>query len=240
MITNNIRGAVNMNHKDYWEREQLDKRRSPDHPAIAAYVLPKINLIRRYVKLTRHTRLLDVGCGNGFFTFYFDKVCDVCGIDYSEKMLQMNPLEKTFLMDASNLEFEDNSFDIVFCHSLLHHVECVDAVLQEMRRVSRRDVIILEPNRNNALMFLYSLVVTEERDALKFSLSYLRKIAHRNDLRIVTAFSCGMAFPNRTPTFLLPLPGLFNWKHPLGMTNFVIAQKDGHCAIENLPASQGV
>lgn len=214
-----------MYQKDYWEREKLAKRRHPEHPVVAAYVVPKINELRRHVNLTHRTRLLDVGCGNGFFTFYFDKICDVYGVDYSEKMLQMNPIKKTFLMDASNLKFEDNSFDIVFCHALLHHVENIDRVIKEMRRVSKRYVIILEPNRNNPLMFLFSLIKKEERNALKFSLRYLRGIVNKNDLHIVTSFSYGTTVPNKTPALILPLVRLFNFKQPLGMTNTVISEK---------------
>jgi ubiquinone/menaquinone biosynthesis C-methylase UbiE len=215
-----------MHQKDYWERQQLIKRRHPEHPVIAAYILPKINVLRRYVNLTPQTRLLDVGCGNGFFTFYFDKICDTYGVDYSEKMLQINPVKKTSLMDANDLKFEDDSFDVVFCHALLHHVEDIAKVMQEMKRVSRKYVIILEPNRNNPLMFLFASLVKEERKALKFSLSYLTDIVSRNDLRVVTSFSYGMIVPNKTPTFLLPLVKLFNFKQPLGMTNFIIAEKD--------------
>jgi len=225
-INNNTNEVVKMHQKHYWERETLVRRRHPEHPVIAAYILPKINMLRRYVNLTQQTRLLDVGCGNGFFTFYFDKICDVHGVDYSEKMLEMNPVKNTSIMDASDLKFEDNSFDVVFCHALLHHVESIVKVIQEMRRVSRKYVIILEPNRNNPLMFLFSLLVKEERKALKFSLSYLTNIVSKNDLRLVTSFSYGMIVPNKTPTFFLPLVKLFDFKQPLGMTNFIIAEKD--------------
>ena len=214
-----------MYQKDYWERGNLTKRRRPEHPVVAEYILPKINVLRRYVSLTQQTRLLDVGCGNGFFTFYFDKICDVCGVDYSEKMLQINPVKNTSLMNASDLKFKDNSFDVVFCHALLHHVENIDKVIQEMKRVSQKYVIILEPNRNNPLMFLFSSLVREERKALKFSLSYLADIVRRNGLCVITSFSYGMIVPNKTPTFFLPLVRLFNFKQPLGMTNFIIAEK---------------
>lgn len=214
-----------MCQKKYWERKELTRRRSPEHPVIAAYVLPKINMIRRYVDIINQTRLLDVGCGNGFFTFYFNKICDVCGIDYSEKMLQINPVKKTFLMDVNDIKFEDNSFDVVFCNALLHHVESIDRVLQEMRRVSKKYIVILEPNRNNPLMFLFSLIVKEERKAFKFSLSFLRDTAIKNGLRIAASFSYGMIVPNKTPVFFLPLLKLFNFKQPFGMTNFIIAEK---------------
>lgn len=121
---------IKMYQKDYWERGGLSKRRPPEHPIVAAYVLPKIDVLSHYVSLTRQTRLLDVGCGNGFFAFYFDKICDVCGVDYSEKMLKMNPVKNILTMDANELNFEDNSFDVVFSHALLHHIENLDKVIQ--------------------------------------------------------------------------------------------------------------
>ncbi len=225
-MSTNTNNAAEMHQKDYWERKQLKQRRRPQHPVIAAYVLPKINVLRRYVEITPQTRLLDVGCGNGFFTYYFDKICDVHGIDFSEKMLEINPVKKTSLMSADDLKFDDNSFDVAFCHALLHHVENIANVIQEMQRVSKKYVIILEPNRNNPLMFLFSSLVKQERKALKFSLSYLRNLVTENNLRVVTSFSYGMIVPNKTPTFALPLLRLFNFKQPLGLTNFVIAQKD--------------
>jgi len=218
--------TVKIYQKKYWERKELIKRRPPKHPVIKAYVLPKINMISRYVNLNKQTRLLDVGCGNGFFTFYFDKICDTYGIDYSEKMLQMNPVKKKFLMDANNLKFKDNSFDIVFCHFFLHHIDNADKIIQEMRRVSKRYVVILEPNRNNPLVFLFSFIVKEERKALKFSLAYLKNIVNRNKLRVINSFSYGMIVPNKTPICLIPLTKLFNFKQPFGITNFVIAEKN--------------
>ena len=79
------------NQKDYWERSSLQKRRHPTHPVIESYVLSKIDRIRQYVPIEKDTRLLDVGGGNGFFSYYFENICDVTCIDSSEMMLSLNP-----------------------------------------------------------------------------------------------------------------------------------------------------
>ena len=117
--------------KNYWERKKLLKRRLPQHLVIAAYVLPKIEDIKKRLPLTKETTLLDVGCGNGFFTHYFEKVCDVYGIDFSKTMLKMNPVKSTLVMDANQLGFRDNAFEVVFERALLHHVDDMDNVIQE-------------------------------------------------------------------------------------------------------------
>ncbi|MFC1700647.1 class I SAM-dependent methyltransferase [Patescibacteria group bacterium] len=220
-----MNNRIEIYQKNYWEREDLNKRRSPQHKVIREYVVPRIDLLRRYLDITKQTSLLDVGCGNGFFTYYFDKICNTCGVDYSKKMLQINPVKKVFLMDANNLGFEDNSFDVVFCDALLHHVENIDDAIKEMKRVSRKYVVILEPNRNNPLMFLFSFLVKEERNALKFSLSYLKNRIKDNGLEVINSFSYGIMPPNKTPSFLLFLMQLSNFRQPFGITNFIISKK---------------
>jgi len=214
-----------MFQQEYWERDTLDRRRAPDHPVIREYVLPKIRMIRETVAIGQETLLLDVGCGNGFFSRHLDPLCRVFAVDFSHKMLSLNPVQRKCRMDGGNLGFQDNSFDIVFCHALLHHVENIDQVICEMARVSRRYVIILEPNRTNPLMFLFSLLVKEERKALRFSRRYLKKITAANGLQVKAAFSAGMIVPNKMPAGLLFLARWLGFKQPLGMTNFIIAEK---------------
>ncbi len=211
--------------KQFWERDTLKKRRSPEHPVIKEYVVSKIDEIGKYIPIEKNTRLLDVGCGNGFFTYYFDQVCDVFGIDFSEKMVDLNPVKNKAVMNAEELKFEDNSFDVIFCHALLHHVDDIDRVVQEMKRVSRKWIVLLEPNRNNPLMFLFSLLVREEWKAMRFSLRYMKKFVKRNGLTVNKSFSYGMIVPNKSPKFLLPFLRLFNFRQPFGMTNFIIASK---------------
>lgn len=211
--------------KKYWERDKLNKRRSPSHPCVKEYVVSKIDEIQKVISINKEDTLLDVGCGNGFFSYYFDKICDTTGIDYSEKMIELNPIKNKYIMDANNLKFKDNSFDIVFCHAFLHHLDIIDKAIEEMIRVSRKYVIILEPNRNNPLMFLFAALTKEERKALKFSLTYLKNKLNKNNLRIISAFSYGLIVPNKTPLFLLPLMKIFNFRQPFGMTNFIIAEK---------------
>ena len=189
--------------KRYWEKSR--KRRMPQHPVIEACVCPKIGYIKKYVNFSEDTRVLDVCSGNGVFWYYFSKFCDVTGLDYSKYMLRMNPLEKLIQADAENLPFKDDAFDVVFSSALLHHVENPKEILEEYKRVSKKFVVIIEPNRNNPLMFIFSMMVKEEWKALRFSLRYLENLLKDVNLKIISSCSMGAIVPNKTPMKLLPL-----------------------------------
>jgi len=211
--------------RDFWERNDLGRRRNPTHPVVKAYVLSKILEIQKHISIETETTLLDVGCGNGFFTTHFNQICNTIGIDSSKKMIELNPNKNVSVMDARKIEYPNDTFDIVFCHALLHHVVERDKVIQEMKRVSKRFVIILEPNRNNPFMYLFALIVKEERGALIFSLKYLKNFVEINGLRIMTAFSQGCIVPNKFPTLLLPFVKGLDCLNAQGVTNFIICEK---------------
>ena len=100
-----------------------------------------------------HT-ILDVGCGPGSITVDFAALVSegkVIGGDYSSDVLKQaselaesrNLKNITFqTIDANHLEFEDNSFDIVFAHQVLQHVKDPVGVLKEMRRVAKPGGIV--------------------------------------------------------------------------------------------------
>jgi ubiquinone/menaquinone biosynthesis C-methylase UbiE len=211
--------------KDYWERKALEERRPPSHPVVRHYAISKIREIQKTLKLHPGQKLLDLGCGNGFFSKPFSELCPTVGVDYSDRMLQANPLAHKIGMDANRLAFQDMAFDVVFCHALLHHVEDPGGVLSEMRRVSRKYVVVMEPNRANPLMWLFSALVPEERAALKFSLGYLKELLEQNRLKVMEAFSHGCTVPNKTPALLLPLLKPLDFRQPWGMTNILIAER---------------
>jgi len=207
---------------EYWEEK--GKRRHPSHPVVNAYALPKLDFIQSYIELKTKS-VLDVGCGNGYFTYYFDRITDTIGLDASSNMLGMNPCKKLVVGDASVLPFRDSSVGLVFCGNLLHHIETPDTVIKEMARVSNEYVVIVEPNRNNPLMALFAILVKEERRTLKFTLGYIKQTARAVGLSVIASSSMGMIAPNKTPSFLLPILSKIDGQHPLGLANIVICGK---------------
>jgi SAM-dependent methyltransferase len=93
--------------------------------------------------------ILDVGCGIGRTMSKFKKYgFEVVGIDNSKKSVSFCGKKglKVSEMDASSMDFADNSFDVVFAEGLLEHFENYNPLVKEMVRVSERYIILVQPN----------------------------------------------------------------------------------------------
>ena len=111
----------------------------------AAFLLP-------HIKPT--DAILDVGCGPGTITADLAALVpqgSVIGVDAIDSVLDQaksfaksrNLTNVTFqAVDANNLPFPDDAFDIVFCHQVLQHVKDPVGILHEMRRVAKSGGIV--------------------------------------------------------------------------------------------------
>lgn len=77
--------------------------------------------------LSKNSKILDVGCGNGpVAKFFTDKNFDVVGIDISRNMLKLArknvPKAKFYKMDMTRIRFASNSFDVITCFYAVTHV----------------------------------------------------------------------------------------------------------------------
>src|SRR3954463_9034999 len=91
-------------------------------------------------------RVLEVGVGTGINLSLYPRDCAITGIDFSSSMLEKareraarkNLQHMRLLqMDAADLKFADNSFDIVYAPYLISVVPDPLKVAREMRRVCR-------------------------------------------------------------------------------------------------------
>ncbi len=105
--------------------------------------------------------ILEIACGTGRFTVMLaEHGADVVGLDISAAMLQQGrtkaqnkTLEGTleFLRgDAGRLPFPDDHFDTVIAMRFFHLADDPEAFLEEMRRVSRDQIVFDTFNRFSA------------------------------------------------------------------------------------------
>ena len=105
-------------------------------------------------------RVLEVGVGTGLSLPLYPTSCRITGIDISEAMLdvarrrvareRLSNVESIAVMDAQNLQLEDNSFDVVMAQYVVNTVPDPDAALDEMWRVLRVGGELIIVNRIGA------------------------------------------------------------------------------------------
>jgi phosphatidylethanolamine/phosphatidyl-N-methylethanolamine N-methyltransferase len=105
----------------------------------------RVDAIRR-MAIKPADRVLEVGVGTGINIALYPSDCSVTGIDMSSSMLEKAHDRvankgirnvRLLKMDAQDLKFDDDSFDIVYAPYVISVVPDPVAVAREMRRVCR-------------------------------------------------------------------------------------------------------
>jgi ubiquinone/menaquinone biosynthesis C-methylase UbiE len=119
--------------------------------------------------LPKFGRSLEIGSGTGYFTLNMLQdgvVLDAVATDISPGMLdalQANAARigvdvQTVACDAEELPFDDDSFDLVLGHAVLHHIPHLDRAFAECKRVLRpggRFVFAGEPSQTGDRLAAY-------------------------------------------------------------------------------------
>lgn len=103
-----------------------------------------LNLVKKHAG----KRVLDIGCGHGLNCIELDKRGFECiGIEINEQYVQeAQKYIEAYHMRAEKLDFPDKSFDTVIMLEVLEHLEDCHAALEEIVRVTRKNLILSVPN----------------------------------------------------------------------------------------------
>lgn len=141
----------------YWTKRSdsfLEQRRAELHSALADRWLEEI---RKYLPEKTRLRILDVGCGTGFFTILLAKQGhQVTGTDLTPDMVansrilaKEEQVNCNFeIMDAEHLSFADNSFDVVISRNLTWTLPEAAQAYKEWTRVLKPGGVLLNFDAN--------------------------------------------------------------------------------------------
>lgn len=125
----------------YAREDNLETRRSVWQPAADGRDPMEIALA--VVRASAPRRILEIGCGTGGFAATLaeqhpDAV--LLATDQSTRFVELTTARgvEARVADATDLPFEDDSFDLVAAMWMLYHVPDLDRALAEVRRVLRR------------------------------------------------------------------------------------------------------
>ena len=93
--------------------------------------------------------VLDIGCR----TPYLKDQVQMKGMEY--RAVDIDPSEGVEYGDIHKLPYKDNSFDYVICSEVLEHVENPIKAMQELKRVTKKRLIITVPNEPFFTLFRF-------------------------------------------------------------------------------------
>lgn len=120
---------------------------------------PVVPDLKNHFSLNSTSKILDVGCAKGFMLYDMMQMIpgiSVRGIDISQYAIEEAKEEvKPFvdIGDAKELQFENNSFDVVFSINTIHNLDekdCAKALREIMRVSSGKAFITVDAYRNDA------------------------------------------------------------------------------------------
>jgi len=211
----------------YWETPH--GFRSCLHPVVACFAQQRIAFLGQFVEFSEIKLALDVGCGNGFSTYYMNEIFETWGVDLSWMMLSDHPLRNSATLTRATIQylpFPTRAFDLVYGWEILHHLPSPEQAVKEMARISKRYIVVAEPNRNNPIQFIFSIIDREHRWVQKYSLGYMRSLFNDEGIKILYSTSGGWIFPNITPPWLLSFLSRIPYESFLGISNWVIGMKE--------------
>jgi ubiquinone/menaquinone biosynthesis C-methylase UbiE len=104
----------------------------------------ELEILKNYLEIRKNDKVLDIGCGKGFFCSILKKAgCEVYGIDSSQESILT---AKKYIDNginfqtgvAENLPYEDNCFDKVSSICVIEHVNNDDLFVKEVKRVLKQ------------------------------------------------------------------------------------------------------
>jgi 2-polyprenyl-3-methyl-5-hydroxy-6-metoxy-1,4-benzoquinol methylase len=169
----------------YWDEHVQDwkiARHAPGTREFFAetedYRFEKLDYLPRRVQFSGFPgkTVLDVGCGLGNDLSRFARGGSiVTGVDLSPRAIELarlnfaqRGLNGTFaIMDGEALDFPEESFDVVYCHTVLHFTPAPGRMVREIHRVLRTDglAILMTVNRKSWMNWL--------RHVMKVEIDYL-------------------------------------------------------------------
>ena len=163
-------------------------------------------LIEKVWKITKKVDVIDFGCGYGYLGLVLMSLLpngsSYTGVDISEELINKGkeifeelPFNHKFILSsANNVPEKDDTFDIAICNSVLMHIPEPDAVLAEMKRITKNDgmIITCESNWNavNALLYIDSIKKSKITD-----LGFLQILFERIHEKTKTDGNIGMKMP---------------------------------------------
>lgn len=165
----------------------------------------------------KNLKLLDIGCGNGFFLEEVKKfgIKSVCGIEPSKAAVEKaaKDIKRNIKVDILKPKlFKKNSFDIICCFHTLDHITNPNLFLKICFQLLKKGGIMLfivhNSNGLSVKLFGEKSAIFDVEHIYLFNPKSLHKIFSRNGFKIVEIFNVINKYSVNYWLKMVPLPNL--------------------------------
>ncbi|MFC1687104.1 methyltransferase domain-containing protein [Patescibacteria group bacterium] len=188
------------NSSEYYEDEDFLHSKKP-----SPFLQHMINNVMSIYRPEKRERILDLGCGWGNISLTLQKEGhNVTGLDYSTKSIDMCRKsartlgldDKKFVCrDAVHTEFDNASFDVVYCADLVEHLypDVYLDMLKEVQRILKPDgkFVIYTPNPSHIIEFMrsHNIILKQYHSHVDLkSMEQLKQSLQNNHFTVKKAF----------------------------------------------------
>lgn len=136
--------------------------------------------------------VLDVGCGEGFTLKKLEEKGigkKLLGIDSSKEAIDLGkkqyPSLDLNLGDIFNIKAKDKSFDLVICTEVLEHLKEPDKAIRELKRVSKKFIILSVPHEPFFKLFNFTQWGKDIGHINNWSLGSFKKLLMSEELTLL-------------------------------------------------------
>ena len=158
----------------YWN--QFYKKESIRHEStFARFTLKKINIEK--------SRVLDIGCGNGRDSYFFNKKgFKVTGIDISKKAIQKNSkvLVKNLIFKKFDIDKDEikNKYDVIYCRFFVHTVSELleNKLISLIKKSKNKGTLVFFEFRNYKDKIFGNFKAIDHNKIIEFEKGHFRRI----------------------------------------------------------------
>ncbi len=143
-------------------------------------------LVSQHFPNKNDLKIIDLGCGTGLLMTELQGYGMVNGVDISKDAIEFcknKGLNNVKVSDIENLEYSDDSFDMVLLLDVLEHTKNDSRVLQEARRILKPNgkIIVFVP----CFMFLWGITDVVSEHFRRYTLKEIRTLVVNQSLIIL-------------------------------------------------------
>jgi tellurite methyltransferase len=163
------------NLQKYWDK-YYDGEKLDNESSFARFTLKRI-------KDNGPLKLMDIGCGNGRDSFFFNKKgFDVLGVDISSQAIQ-----RCFINSNKNLKFQKfdiekdtmfQKFEVIYCRFFLHAINVVaeNKLIRLIKNIKKKNSLVFFEYRNLRDNIFKKSKTKKHNEIIEFEKGHFRRI----------------------------------------------------------------